>query len=106
MLGRMRYVRAGAVAAVAIATAGCAQGADEYQADSAQAQCEEWISEELVSPGTAQYAITSSTGGDTGPWTFAGTVDAENAYGGTLRGEWECEIRLDGGQWLGRSRLL
>ena len=73
--------------------------------DDAEQQCVEWVKEKLKAPSTASFTTTASTGGETGPWTFAGTVDAENSFGAKIRNRWECEIRSEGNTWRGRSRV-
>lgn len=73
--------------------------------DDAEQQCVEWVKERLKAPSTASFTTTASTGGETGPWTFAGTVDAENSFGAKIRNRWECEIRSEGNTWQGRSRV-
>lgn len=73
--------------------------------DDAEQQCVEWVKEKLKAPSTASFTTTASTGGETGPWTFAGTVDAENSFGAKIRNRWECEIRSEGNTWQGRSRV-
>ena len=57
------------------------------------AGCEALVAEQLRSPATAQFDSTAS-GGDS--WTVRGTVDSDNAFGATVRTDFECLVTITG----------
>lgn len=73
-------------------------GSDEPSdlTDTAEAHCHERVREKLKAPSTASILTTSTTGGGRGPWTFEGTVDAENSFGAKIRNRFKCEIVDEG----------
>jgi hypothetical protein len=92
----------GLITAAALAAAlvlGCVLAAVLGHTDNsaeAKAQCESWVSQRLVSPGSAHFSDeTAAAAGK--EWTVTGTVDSQNLLGGLVRNTWTCVVR-DGGQ--------
>lgn len=82
-------------------------GGSDDEADraaEARAVCEQWVRDELRSPSTASFSEVQIDGADPS-WAIAGVVDAENAFGGTVRSGWGCGIRYQDGQWTGSVEL-
>jgi hypothetical protein len=62
------------------------------------AQCEAWVGQDLVSPGSAKFT-GETTAADGAVWTVTGLVDSQNLLGGLVRNEWTCVVRDDGETW-------
>ena len=84
-----------------------AQGAgDDGVSDySVQKQCQRWVDEKLKAPDTAKYSQQLVVANGENSWTVTGAVDAENSFGASIRGSWQCAIRLEGDTWKGRATL-
>ena len=73
-------------------------GGDGRDEIGAGVMCEQFIEDRLLSPSSAdfqnsaEYRITGT--GD--QYTVSGFVDAENAFGASLRSEWTCTVRDNG----------
>jgi hypothetical protein len=66
-------------------------GADQY---GAQVMCENFIKDQLKSPGSADFSNETTTMGATDKlWEVAGDVDAENSFGASLRSHFTCVVR-------------
>lgn len=69
--------------------------------------CKDFVSDRLRSPGSATFrnyfeedGEVRVTGSGNGPYTVRSTVDAENAFGASLRSSFTCEVRHTGdGNW-------
>lgn len=68
-------------------------------------QCREWARDHLRSPSTADFSDETVRSAGTNEWTVTGSIDAENAFGGTVRATYTCDIRLDGDTWRGSARV-
>lgn len=89
-----------AVAAVLV-VAGCVLAGVLGHSDNsgeAKAQCESWVSDRLVSPGSAKFSGETAAAADK-VWTVTGVVDSQNLLGGLVRNEWTCVVRDDGQTW-------
>lgn len=62
--------------------------------------CKDFVSGRLKAPSTAEFGDEFRFKGESPRWTVYGTVDAENSFGATLRMNWTCVVRLDGGWQL------
>lgn len=60
----------------------------------AQEACEEFVSEALTNPDSAEYSHndTKYAGGN---WTVRGTVDAANSFGSVLTSQYRCVVDSD-----------
>ena len=58
------------------------------------AGCEALVEQQLRSPSTADYESTARL--NAGTWTVTGTVDSQNALGGTVRTNYECTATING----------
>lgn len=89
---------------VACTAALSAGGDGEWEPTPIEARliCEEWVTERLVSPSTAEFNDGVTTGGPNA-YTVTGTVDSQNALGGTVRTGWTCdaEYRSSDQKWHG-----
>ena len=83
-------------------------GGDEWEPTAIEARliCEEWVRGRLVSPSTAAFNDGATAGGPTA-YTVTGTVDSENALGGTVRTDWTCdaEYRDADQKWHGGADI-
>lgn len=97
-----------AAVVVAVCASSFAKGSSEPEdlTHQAEGHCEDWVKEKLKAPATADFATTSTLGTGQGPWTFTGTVDADNSFGAKIRNRWECKIELGDGMFTGTSRLV
>lgn len=95
------------VAVVALAGGGGGDGpagdSPQVRAAAAERACQDMVRDQLRSPASAQFSDVTSTGG--GPWTVTGSVDADNAFGASLRSTWSCQVRLDGDTFRGVATL-
>jgi hypothetical protein len=70
-------------------------GGDE---DGAIAYCHQFVERELQSPSSADFPSFTdhqvSTLGEA-HWRVSSYVDAENAFGASLREDWSCEVTYD-----------
>lgn len=90
------------VAAFILAFVGCMalmnSGSDEeFGEGEARYVCEQFVSDQLKSPGTADFQRPTGRASDVETWTMTGTVDAENSLGGTVRMSYVCTVRAAGG---------
>lgn len=86
------------ITAGVIAFAGCSVDTSDDAGYDAKRVCqEEFISERLKAPSTADYDLDVTGGPVT--YTVSGTVDSENSYGAKLRSDVTCVVELDGDQW-------
>ena len=64
--------------------------------------CQRFVEQRLVSPGTAEFERASQVRISSQPgnrWIARSYVDSQNRMGATIRSNWTCDIRSDGGQW-------
>jgi hypothetical protein len=64
------------------------------------AVCIQAVKDSLKSPASAQFSEEAARTNDSGDWLWTGTVDAQNAFGGLLRGHWGCRAYRNGDQWI------
>ncbi|MGW9597382.1 hypothetical protein ACWHLZ_44780 [Streptomyces chartreusis] len=79
----------------------CDTGDGDPLSESAAVMCEDFVTQRLKSPGTAEfpgvwdadYAVTKVLS-DTKPWKYevTGVVDSENSFGGIVRSEYVCTV--------------
>lgn len=84
--------------AVVLGFVGCVAGSmrsgDRNHDREAIAQCEARIEKLLKSPSTADFdSHASALGSDR--WEVAGTVDAENSFGATVRASYGCTVVIN-----------
>lgn len=68
-------------------------------------QCREWAKDHLRSPSTAEFSGEQVRSAGTDEWTVTGSIDAQNAFGATVRATYTCDIRLDGDTWRGNASV-
>ena len=70
--------------------------------------CSEFVLGHLRSPSTANFAPASdwSISGSAPTWTLDGYVDAQNAFGATIRNRFTCSVTDAGDRWRGYATLL
>lgn len=74
----------------------------------ARLACHHSVRQQLRAPSTASFAPASDTriARSGSEWTLTGWVDAENAFGATVRSTWRCEARwLGDGEWEARTSV-
>jgi hypothetical protein len=66
--------------------------------DDAYALCADQIKEQLKAPATARFSTRDRDheAQDGSRYLFTGTVDSENSFGALLRGDFACQIRWTG----------
>lgn len=69
--------------------------ADELREVQAQRACEDQVREQLKSPSSASFSNITATGSGAS-WDVYGSVDAENAFGATIRSDFSCDVRFTG----------
>lgn len=73
----------------------------EHDEVDARLMCREFVEERLKAPSTAKFDRRSETamhhGG--GRYAVTGTVDAQNAFGATIRSRYGCELHYSRGKW-------
>jgi hypothetical protein len=62
----------------------------------AEGSCKEAVSNQLVSPASAQFEISIVTESASGLYVVNGTVDSQNGFGAMLRAHFECVVNDDG----------
>lgn len=81
----------------------CVQGGGEsdegingvrYPDREAIAGCESLVEEQLRSPASAEFDSTVTS--DDGEWTVTGSVDADNAFGASVRTDYTCTVTFPG----------
>jgi hypothetical protein len=60
--------------------------------------CRDWARERLKNPATADFGEDWAQDLGAGRWRVTGVVDAENAFGATVRAEWTCEATHAAGE--------
>lgn len=55
--------------------------------------CEDRVREQLRAPSTAEFRSSAT---DTNPFRVTGTVDAQNAFGATVRNDFQCTVNITG----------
>ncbi|GAB3166596.1 hypothetical protein GCM10027059_25780 [Myceligenerans halotolerans] len=95
---------------VLLAMSGVWDDDGDWEPTSSQAAeiCEEWVSEKLKSPSTADFSEERESSTGTDSWTITGLVDAQNSFGAMIRAEWRCDVRWDvaGERWRGSATLI
>ena len=97
-----RTMTAVALAAALLGIAGCQPGSSNGDKLDAYVACQMEAEKYLSAPSTADFPTMSSLrvsqNGKT--WTIGGYVDAENAYGGTVREFFTCEaVHVSGSRY-------
>lgn len=109
-LGVIAVILLAVLVPLVLALAGVWDDDREWEPTSAQAAgiCEDWVSEELKSPSTAEFSNERESSTGTDSWTITGLVDAQNSFGATIRAEWRCDVRWDTAdeQWRGSATLI
>lgn len=92
---------------VVIFAAMCAESGDntpepEHSNTMAYVMCQEFVSRQLRAPSTADYPWMSADGVSSlhqgeGRYMVRGYVDAQNAFGATIRTNWTCDVQYTGG---------
>ena len=59
---------------------------------SAEYACEQYVTDNLKSPSTADFTGTTASGA--GPFTVTGEVDSQNGFGATVRSSFSCTVRI------------
>lgn len=100
---RWPWIAAGA-AVVLAGAAGLVYALMPSDNDEAVQRCQDAISQKLRSPSTAEYTDPTVASGDgrygTRWYDVSGKVDAQNAFGATIRAGYQCELtRGRDGQW-------
>lgn len=73
-----------------------AMGGVYGQPTEAASACEQFVSERLKAPSTAEFtAVQTDTAGDA--WQVRGGVDARNSLGAQIRTQYVCTVRGDAG---------
>ena len=78
----------------------------ESRGTMAAIQCESFVRDRLTAPATADFPFLDREVrilGDNVNYMVTSYVDSENAFGATLRTNWICEIRYNGGEDADRS---
>ncbi len=94
-------MRSAAIVLAALALAGCGGGSDEPDDFDAYKACENWVSERLRAPSTADFsgvARSEITKTDIG-YDVTGYVDSQNGFGAQIRSDFTCEMRLTADSW-------
>lgn len=91
----------GVVALIVVLSVLLSLGDDEVDPEverfDAERVCQDFVSERLKSPSSAEFD-TTVTG--IGPeYTVTGTVDSQNSFGAMVRKEFSCTVRGDGETW-------
>lgn len=86
------------VVALSFASSQSGQAKPDDLTNDARVACHAQVESRLKAPSTAEINDADEAGGPQGPWTFRGTVDAENSFGAKIRSGWTCRIaRTDQG---------
>lgn len=97
---RRRWWIAGAVVAVLAAGGGTAYALIPTDEDEAVEHCQAAVRDKLYSPSTAVFAKDVEQNNTPPVYRVLGELDAQNKFGGTLRGEYICVLRHeDDGSW-------
>ena len=104
LVGFLMLVLVGTVFACTAITSGGGGGGGVSDTE-VRNQCHEWARDHLRSPSTAEFKSEEVRRTDPNHWTVTGAIDAENAFGGTVRATYTCDIRLDGDTWRGSARV-
>lgn len=70
-----------------------ASGDENFSEGEARFACEEFVSDQLKSPRTAEFTRPTVTGAGVDTWDVVGSVDAENSFGATVRIDYSCTVR-------------
>lgn len=97
----------GCLIVIALIGGGCAAlvafGDSSDSAVDAQTMCEEFVKDRLKSPGTAEFSgeTAEPDPADERTYTVTGAVDSQNTFGGVVRNNFTCTVRLrdDGDTW-------
>lgn len=69
-------------------------------ADTARVRCEDFVTERLEAPDTAEFGLPAVSGSGRSTWTVSGTVAMTNGVGAVIRFDYTCTVHGDGsGQW-------
>lgn len=93
------------MAVAAVALSACSSSSAKDRSYEARSACQDWVKDKLKAPASAEFGGHSVDGGEQGPWTITGWVDAQNSFGAKLRNTWTCTVRLDGSTLKGSAKL-
>lgn len=65
----------------------------------AEIACQDYVSDRLTAPASAVFTNTTVMPSALDEFTVAGSVDAQNSFGATIRNSYSCTIQLDGELW-------
>lgn len=69
-------------------------------ADTARVRCEDFVTERLKAPDTADFALPTVSGSGRSTWTVSGAVAVTNDAGAVVRVDYKCTVHGDSsGQW-------
>ena len=76
----------------------------DQQSDRAYIACQDYVSAQLKSPGSASFPGVSSSdypqiSGSGSSYEVVGVVDSENGFGAKLRSVFDCKATVTGGSW-------
>lgn len=101
---RRRWWIAAAAVAVLAAAGGAVYALLPNDEDRAVDRCQQSVTAKLRSPSSASYGkvtVVAEDGKFATYYKVFGTVDAQNAFGATIRGVYRCEVnRENNGDWL------
>jgi hypothetical protein len=86
--------------AFGLASDGGSGGSDEADGVEAYVMCQGFVKDRLRAPGTAKFPPAARADVDElagNAWRVRAWVDAENAFGGEVRTDWECRVAYEGG---------
>ncbi|TSD68135.1 hypothetical protein [Aeromicrobium piscarium] len=72
----------------------------------ARLACENLVKDQLKAPGTADFSNVSAVNNGGASWTVTGEVDAENAFGASLRSSFRCSLRASGPESFSGTAVL
>lgn len=71
----------------------------------AKAACRTFVKEKLKAPTTADFSDEQVSQAN-GTWAVNGYVDSENSFGAKVRAAFQCEMTIDGNDWVGKAVVL
>lgn len=64
----------------------------------AQVMCEQFLEDQLKSPGTAEFDTPTREAAGFNTWKISGAVDSENSFGALVRIDYVCTVKSDGAE--------
>jgi hypothetical protein len=68
-------------------------------ADGAATMCEEYVTDRLKAPATADFPGGAHVSSTADEWTVVASVDSENGFGAMIRTDYVCTVRDISGKW-------